>query len=81
MKKTFILIIIFLVIGSYIIISAYNINLNEKEDRKTFILEAGKWVIQLGKSTKNAVTYAVKQDWFPDVNETGTSKTYEIYGE
>ena len=81
MKKTFILIIIFLVIGSYMIISAYNINLHDKEDRKTFISEAGKWVLQLGKSTKNTVTYAVKQDWLPDVNESDNTTTYEIYGE
>lgn len=80
MKKTYILIIIFLVIGSYIIISAYNLSLQEKQDRKTFLVEAGKWIFNVGKSTKNTVTYAVKQDWLPEINETNkTETTYILY--
>lgn len=80
MKKTYILIIIFLVIGSYIIISSYNLSLQEKQDRKTFLLEAAKWIFNVGKSTKNTVTYAIKQDWLPEVNKTNnTEKTYVSY--
>jgi len=79
MKKTYILIIIFLVIGSYIIISAYNLNLQEKQDRKAFVLEAGKWIFNVGKSTKNTAAYAVKQDWLPDTNKTNA--TYILYEE
>lgn len=82
MKKTYILIIIFLAIGSYMIISTYNINLDEEQDRKTFISKIGKWVFQLGKSTKNTATYAVKQDWLPNVNDTNnTEVTYILSDE
>ena len=62
MRITYILIIIFLIIGSYMIISAYNLDLQESPDRKTFLSKVGRWLFQIGKSTKNTATYAVKQD-------------------
>ncbi len=82
MKKTFILIIIFLAIGSYMIISAYNLDLHERGDKKTFLSETARWIMQVGKSTKNTAAYAVKQDWLPEVNDTNnTEVTYVLYDE
>ena len=66
-------IIIFLVIGVYIIINAYNLNLEDKEDVKTFIVRFGKWLFQVGKNVKDVTGYAAQQKWLPAVNETNDS--------
>jgi len=74
MKKTLILIIIFLVIGSYIIISAYDLSLQEKDDRKTFISKVWDWFKQIGSSTKDTVGYVIGLDWLPDVDDNEVEK-------
>lgn len=74
MGKIILIVIIFLVIGSYLIKTNLNTNFDESDDRANFIKEFAKWVFQLGKSTKNTVGYAISQDWLPETNETNLTK-------
>ena len=67
-------IIVFLLVGGYIIYDNLDPDLDDSEDRTNFIKEIGKWVFQLGKSTKNTVGYAVQQDWLPKTNESNVTK-------
>ncbi len=76
MKWLYVFLIIFLLVGSFIIINHYSLNIkNSSEDRKTFASAFFDWVFQVGKSTKNTAGYAIKQEWLPkDVNETNKTK-------
>jgi len=72
--KIFALILIFLVIGGFIIATSYNLNLNKPEDRRSFLGKFSVWVVQLGKNTVNTVGYALKMDWLPKKENGNTSK-------
>ncbi len=70
MKKIMFAIIAVLVIGGLMINSSLDTDFSEPSDITTFAKEFGKWVIQLGKSTKNVAGYTVLQTWTPEVNST-----------
>lgn len=74
MGKIFLIVIVFLVIGGYLIKTNLNTDFDESEDRVNFIKEFARWVFQLGKSTKNTVGYVVSQEWLPETNETNITK-------
>ena len=72
MKKIMIAVVIFLLIGAYLILQSLDLeveDLEEKEERSTFLKQFGKWIVSVGKNTKNVVSYVVYLDWLP-VNET-----------
>jgi len=66
MKKIFILITIFLLIGAYLIKTNYNLNLEEKQGQKTFINKFALWLFELGKNIKDITASAIKMDWLPE---------------
>jgi len=66
-------IIVFLLVGSYIIYENLDTDFEDSDERTNFLKEMGKWIFQLGKSTKNTAGYAVKQDWLPNTNESNVS--------
>ena len=75
--------IVFLIIGSYLIVQYNNIDLEEEADRKAFLLRFADWIFKVGKSTKSVVGYATKQEWLPDeteLNKTNTT-TFLIFEE
>ena len=59
MGKILWIIIIFLVIGGFIIKSSLDTDFSETDDRKSFAKEFFSWLLQVGKSTKNTVGYAI----------------------
>jgi hypothetical protein len=67
-------IIVFLLIGGFMIYESLDTNFDDSGDRTNFLKELGKWIFQIGKSTKNTVGYAIDQDWLPKTNETNFSK-------
>jgi len=72
MKKIIIATVIFLLIGAYAILQALDLevdDLENKEERSTFLKQFGKWIVSVGKNTKNVVSYVVYLDWLPG-NET-----------
>lgn len=78
MGKLFWMIIIFVIIGAWIIIKANSYEpTKDFDDTKDFIIDFGKWLFQVGKSTKNTVQYAADQEWLPVVNETNQSMINE----
>jgi hypothetical protein len=78
MKKLFLFIVIFLIIGGYLIVRNNDIDLEEEEGRKTFLKGFTSWVVKVGRSTKNVVGYATKQEWLPDEEINQTNKTFFI---
>jgi len=66
MRWAIIFIILFLIIGSYIIIKSNSINLEDKEGKVIFAKKFGVWAYQLGKNTKDVVGLAVKKNWLPE---------------
>ncbi len=72
------IIIIFIIIGAWIIIKANSYEpIEDFDDTKSFIIDFGKWLFQVGKSTKNTVEFASDQQWMPVVNETNQSMINE----
>lgn len=63
------LVIIFLVIGGFVIAHNYNLNLKKSEDRRSFIGKFSIWVFNVGKNVVKTVGYVVKLDWLPSDNE------------
>lgn len=73
MGKIFWVVIIFLVIGSVMIVNSLDTDFDDSEDRTGFVKEFFRWMGTIGKSTTNTAGYAIKQDWLPDVNESNSS--------
>jgi hypothetical protein len=70
MGKLIAILIIFLVIGGYIIYKKLNTDFEDNKERITFLSEFGSWVLQVGSSAKNTVGYAIEQKWLPNINKT-----------
>ena len=68
------IVIVFLLIGGYMVYESLDTDFEDSEDRKGFLKEIGKWLFQVGKSTKNTVGYAVDQDWLPKTNESNVTE-------
>jgi len=77
-RLLWIVVIIFVIIGTMMIINAYQVNLRERQGQKTFAVAVGKWTLQVGKNMKNILGLAVKQDWLPEVPENET-KNLSVY--
>lgn len=74
MGKILWFIILFLIVGAFLIIKDYHLNLKEPGDRKTFIEEFINWIFHLTKNIKEIIGYAVHQDWLPKINETNQTE-------
>jgi len=80
MKKLFLLVIVFLIIGAYLIIQYNNIDIEEEEGRRTFLVRFTDWLFKVGKSTKDVVGYAAQQEWLPDNEATNeTNETIFVF--
>ena len=67
--------LVFLIVGGFIIASSYKLNLNEPNDRRTFIGKFSVWVVNVGKNVIRTVGYAMRQDWLPDKEEVEENTT------
>lgn len=72
MNKILVIVIIFLLIGAYLITTRANYNLKEdKQDRISFLKDFTGWIVNLGKNMMEITGLAQKQDWLPqEYNET-----------
>jgi len=78
MDKLIVGVIIFLLIGGFMIKCSLDTDLSDPNDRKTFGQAFFRWLGQLGSSSAETAKYAVKeQEWLPTnetiKNTTGTS--------
>ena len=64
--KTFMFLIMFLLIGAFFIISNENIRLNNSENVDYFFKEYGLWFDSLFSNGKVVVGYVAKMEWLPD---------------
>jgi hypothetical protein len=80
MGKLFWVVVIFLLVGAYIIKAGYDINLGESSGRQSFALNFGKWILQIGGNIVDLTSRAIEQDWFPKINNTNqTNQTFYIF--
>lgn len=70
MKKIIIWALIFLFIGGYIIQTAYNLDIKDEQDQKTFFKIFSGWVGKLYYNLKQLTSMVIKQEWIPDTNQT-----------
>jgi len=66
MKNMIILILVFLVIGAFIIKTQSGLSLGTKEDRREFAVQFGHWAERIFSNAKEVTAHAVKLDWVPD---------------
>lgn len=69
MKKITIAIILFLLVGAFMIIKQNNLDLKEdSEDRISFAKKFSGWIFNIGKNIKELTGEATKQEWLPKEN-------------
>lgn len=72
MRILFWMVLIFLVIGGYMIKTAYDYDFGKKQDAEDFATRFGRWVLHLGGNIVGMATYASQQEWLPNsTNQTG----------
>lgn len=66
MKKITIAILIFLVVGAYLIVKQDNLDLKENsEDRVSFTKRFSGWLFNIGSNIKDLTGQATQQEWLP----------------
>ena len=63
--KTFMFVIMFLLIGGFFIISDENIQLNSAENIGLFFQTYASWIDDLFSNGKGVAGYVVKMEWLP----------------
>jgi len=76
MNKITIGVVIFLILGAYLITTQNSYDLKENsQDRISFLKDFSGWIVNLGKNVKELSGTAKDQDWLPqDYNETDSVK-------
>lgn len=76
MNKITIGVVIFLILGAYLITTRANYDLKENSgDRISFLKDFSGWIVNLGKNAKELAGMAQKQEWLPqDYNDTDSIK-------
>ncbi len=64
--KTFMFIIMFLLIGAFFIISNEEIKLNNQKNAEQFFQLYAQWIDGLVSNGKTVLGYVVKMGWLPD---------------
>ena len=68
--KIIMLLLIFLLVGAFFIISQNNLSIKEPENLEKFTLEYSRWITGIFDKTKGATGYIIRLDWLPpDQNE------------
>jgi hypothetical protein len=73
MGKMLFILVIFLVIGGYMIYSAYDYDLHKTSDVKSFGFKFGRWVWHIGSNVKEVTNYAGQKEWLPDTNQSNST--------
>ena len=70
--KLWYILLIFLIIGGFLIVRYNNYKLDNPNDRVSFVKDYGKWLFGVGKSVTKVAGAAVKEPWLPDNAKTTT---------
>ncbi len=71
--KSLMILIIFLLLGGFFIISNHELYLNNNEDVDEFLLSYADWIEGLIGNSKTVTGYLVKMDWMPEHEFDGSS--------
>lgn len=85
--KLWYILLIFLVIGAFLVVKFNNYKLDNPDDRVSFVKDYGKWLFGVGKSVTNVAGAAIKEPWLPEKPESTPvpeqtkppEKTYVVY--
>jgi hypothetical protein len=67
MKKLLVIIVLFLLIGGFLIIRRNSLDVKQdSSDRKEFLSEFTGWILKLGSNIKDVTSYTAKKDWLPE---------------
>jgi len=64
--KLWYILLIFLLIGAFLVVRYNNYKLDNPDDRVSFIKDYGKWLFGVGKSVTHVAGAAIKEPWLPD---------------
>ena len=64
--KTFMFLVMFLLIGAFFIIANENIKLDSQKNVGEFFQLYGQWIDSLAANGKTVLGYVVKMEWLPD---------------
>ena len=82
MAKVFWAIMLFLILGVYLIKTGIDTDLDKPEGQRSFLIEYGTWIFQLAKNVKGTTGFVVKQNWLPESyvfgNDTYNETNYEL---
>ena len=66
--------IVILIVGGYFVVKVNSLDLNDAEDRETFLGKFWIWMKGFGKSSADVAGYAATKDWLPQ-NNTNKTRT------
>ncbi|MBT3304144.1 hypothetical protein HN592_04735 [Candidatus Woesearchaeota archaeon] len=69
MKLWPVAVILFLIIGGYVIVKTDDLDLKEGEGRTEFVFKFARWVFHLGKNIKDITGHIIDQEWLPEGSE------------
>ena len=74
-KKTIVVFLVVILIGSIAIIKSQDLNIKDSNDQMTLLKSVGNWVVQLFSNLKSVTAYVIQQDWKPQSEENTTSSS------
>ena len=72
--KLWVIVLIFLVIGSFLIVKSNDLDLESDSDRSTFLFKFSHWAGGLFGNGKAVVGHAIAMDWLPENEENSTNE-------
>lgn len=70
-----VIIVLFLLIGAFFIVSNDNLHLNNSEDMQKFVGLYYSWLSGLFDNVKSISAYVIKADWLPDTEPVNSSNS------
>ena len=77
MKKTVFFLLVFLVVGGYIISTNLDTNFDDTGQKITFARAFFGWVFEVTDNVKDTVGFAAEKNWLPEVNDTNNTNSSE----
>jgi hypothetical protein len=75
MKKTVFFLLVFLIIGGWMIYTNLNTDFDNTKQKITFAKTFFGWVFGVVSDTRDVVGYAAEKDWLPEVNDTNNTNS------
>ncbi len=71
--KLWLVLLAFLLIGSFVIVKAHQLDVSDNEDRTEFIFRFTRWIFDMGGNMKSVAGYVVALDWLPEGEKLGNN--------